>query len=98
MRSLPDVASAFDPVVAEAAARHPKGVAAAYAEIERVLAQHDDRRVQGSLFLTDDQNMARLAVVMLALKALPWFPDTVRDIRAFRVELWSDFTSFVKEP
>ncbi|MDO6082441.1 virulence factor, partial [Neisseria gonorrhoeae] len=27
---------------------------------------------------------------------LPWFPSSVRDIRAFRIEQWSDFTSLVK--
>ena len=35
---------------------------------------------------------------MNALKALPWFPACVRDIRAFRVEQWSDFTAFIKDP
>ncbi|MDO6084436.1 virulence factor, partial [Neisseria gonorrhoeae] len=25
-----------------------------------------------------------------------WFPSSVRDIRAFRIEQWSDFTSLVK--
>ena len=33
---------------------------------------------------------------MNALKALVWFPQCVRDIRAFRIEQWSDFTSFMK--
>ena len=31
-----------------------------------------------------------------ARKALPWLPDSVRDIRAFRVDQWSDFTRMVK--
>jgi virulence-associated protein VapD len=31
-----------------------------------------------------------------AAKALPWFPTCVRDIRAFKVEHWSDFTDFMK--
>ncbi|HAX7388080.1 TPA: virulence factor, partial [Escherichia coli] len=31
-----------------------------------------------------------------ALKALEWFPNSVRDIRAFRIEQWSDFTSSMK--
>ena len=35
---------------------------------------------------------------MNALKALPWFPTCVRDIRAFKVEHWSDFTDFIKSP
>ncbi len=34
---------------------------------------------------------------MNALKALIWFPASVRDIRAFRVEQWSDFTAYIKE-
>jgi virulence-associated protein VapD len=33
---------------------------------------------------------------MNALKALPWFPSSVREIRAFRVENYSDFTDFMK--
>ena len=34
----------------------------------------------------------------MALKALTWFPLSVRDIRAFRVEQWSDFTGLLKGP
>ena len=33
---------------------------------------------------------------MNALKALPWFAESVKDIRGFRVEQWSDFTPFMK--
>jgi virulence-associated protein VapD len=33
---------------------------------------------------------------MTALKSLPWLPASVRDIRAFRVEQWSDFTAIMK--
>ena len=32
-----------------------------------------------------------------ALKKTPWFKSSVRDIRAFKVENWSDFTQIVKE-
>ena len=28
---------------------------------------------------------------------MTWFPGSVRDIRAFRVEQWSDFTSLVRD-
>lgn len=35
---------------------------------------------------------------LMALKALPWFPASVRDIRAFRVEQWSDFSLLLKQP
>ena len=40
--------------------------------------------------------MAKLMDAMDALTDLPWFPSSVRDIRAFRVEQWSDFTARVK--
>ena len=54
------------------------------------------RRVQGSLYVTDDENMANLFVAIQNLKALEWFPKSVRDLRAFRIEQWSDFTEIVK--
>ncbi len=42
------------------------------------------------------EDLANLFGAITALKALPWFPPSVRDIRAFRVEQWSDFTKLVK--
>jgi virulence-associated protein VapD len=41
--------------------------------------------------------MANLFRAMNELKKIPWFKDSVRDIRAFRVEDWSNFTDFMKE-
>ncbi|MHB1654968.1 MAG: hypothetical protein ACYCSZ_01190 [Burkholderiales bacterium] len=46
--------------------------------------------------MTDDENMAQLFVAIQSLKSQSWFPSSVRDIRAFRIEQWSDFTSVVK--
>jgi virulence-associated protein VapD len=40
--------------------------------------------------------LANLFGAITALKALPWLASSVRDIRAFRVEQWSDFTKLVK--
>jgi virulence-associated protein VapD len=89
-------AIAFDLVVASTEKFHPKGVAQAYSDIGVVLAARGFRRVQGSRYVTDDDNMANLFVAIQALKALKWFPASVRDIRAFKVEQWSDFTDVVK--
>jgi len=89
-------AVAFDLVVADTERHHPKGVTQAYTEIGAVLAQHGFRRVQGSLYVTEDENMANLFLAIQALRAMAWFPQSVRDIRAFRIEQWSDFTSVVK--
>ena len=60
------------------------------------MTQHGFRRVQGSLYVTDDENMARLFFAIQSLKGQAWFPSSVRDIRAFRIEQWSDFTQVVK--
>jgi virulence-associated protein VapD len=91
-------AVAFDLTVADTEKYHPKGVSHAYSEIGAILGQHGFRNVQGSLYVTDDEDMANLFMAIQALRARAWFPMSVRDIRAFRVEQWSDFTAVVKGP
>ncbi len=41
--------------------------------------------------------MTNLFSTIIALKNTSWFKKSVRDIRAFKVENWSDFTQLVKE-
>ncbi|WP_308389712.1 virulence factor [Acidithiobacillus sp. AMEEHan] len=89
-------AIAFDLVVKETAACHPKGVSVAYAEIGAALAGYGFRWVQGSLYVCEDEDMANLMDAIDKLTEMDWFPSSVRDIRAFRVEQWSDFTDRVK--
>lgn len=90
-------AIAFDLVVADVMEHHPRGVAAAYSEIASVLGRYGFERVQGSVYVCDHPDMANLFAALLALKALPWFPRVVRDIRGFRIENWSDFTALLKD-
>lgn len=89
-------AISFDLVVADTAENHPKGVSQAYADIGAVLHEYGFERVQGSLYTCRDENLANLFDAIHALKMLPWFAASVRDIRAFRIEMWSDFTKSVK--
>jgi virulence-associated protein VapD len=89
-------AIAFDLVVAETERHHPKGVTQAYTDIGAILAEYDFRRVQGSLYVTDKEDLANLFLAIQALRSRDWFPPSVRDIRAFRIEQWSDFTEVVK--
>jgi virulence-associated protein VapD len=89
-------AIAFDLVVADTLQNHPKSVPQAYADIGATLAGFGFERVQGSLYTTPSEDLANLFGAITALKALPWFQASVRDIRAFRVEQWSDFTKMVK--
>jgi virulence-associated protein VapD len=91
-------AIAFDLVVVETEKHHPKGVSQAYTDIGSALERFGFRRVQGSVYVTNSEDMANLFQAIIALKMLPWFPASVRDIRAFRIEQWSDFTPIMKEP
>jgi virulence-associated protein VapD len=89
-------AIAFDLIVAETQANHPKGVAQAYTDIRSTLSGFEFEWIQGSLYVSQTEDLANLFLAISALKALPWLPSSVRDIRAFRVEQWSDFTAIVK--
>ena len=89
-------AIAFDLVVADTLENHPRGVTQAYADIRNVLTEFGFEWRQGSLYTTDKDDLANLFAAIMALKALPWFAASVRDIRAFRIEHWSDFTALVK--
>lgn len=89
-------AIAFDLVVADTERLHPKGVSQAYADIGWALQQHSFERVQGSLYMTRNEDMANLFLAIQSLRAFAWFPGSVRDLRAFRVEQWSDFTKIAK--
>lgn len=89
-------AIAFDLVVADAAAHHPKGVSAAYSDVGSTLRRFGFERIQGSVYVSENNDMANLFAALLALKALPWFARVVRDIRGFRIENWSDFTPIIQ--
>ena len=90
-------AIAFDLTVKETERWHPKGTTGAYRDIAHKLGEFGFERVQGSVYVTARDDLANLTAAIFGLKALPWFPKCVRDIRAFRMEHWSDFTSLVKQ-
>lgn len=92
-------AIAFDLTVAETIRTHPSGSAPpAYAEIRSLLAEHGFSWIQGSVYVCASEDLANLYRAITALKRLSWFPTSVRDIRAFRIEQWSDFTPVIKGP
>ena len=90
-------AIAFDMSISQTAPHHPSGSPTrAYADIRRALQTHGFEWRQGSMYTLDDEDMVRLVAAINALQSLPWFLSSVRDIRAFRVEQWSDFTTYVR--
>ncbi len=75
---------------------HPKGLTQAYTEIGAVLAEQGFRRLQGSLYVSENEDVDNLFLALHSLLAKAGFPKSVRDIRVFRIERWSDFTAAVK--
>lgn len=73
-------AVAFDLVVSDTEKHHPKGVTQAYAEIGVILSDYGFQRVQGSLYINDNEDMANLFLAIQSLRSQPWFPQSVRDI------------------
>jgi virulence-associated protein VapD len=92
-------AIAFDLEVAKVVQHHPAhNPTTAYAGVRRVLEGFGFVWTQGSLYTIEDEDMSVLFRAIMALKSLPWVPLVVRDIRAFRIEQWSDFTATIKGP
>ncbi len=89
-------ATAFDLDVAEVTRLHPKSTKQAYTDIRKALTSVDYECVQGSVDVQKSGDPATLHLAIAALRALPWFGGSVRDIRAFRVENFSDFTPIMK--
>ena len=83
-------------MVSQTEKSHPLSVSQAYADIGKTLVLFGFHRIQGSLYITENEDMSHLFQAIMALKSLEWFPTSVRDIRAFRLEQWSDFTSTIK--
>lgn len=51
--------------------------------------------VLGNMYTNDSMKVLHRAINKLS--NIGWFKKSVRDIRAFKVEDWSDFTEIVKE-
>ena len=89
-------AIAFDMDIKELRSTYGEPYNNAYYEIKLILRKYRFYNTQGSVYLTDSDDMANLFSAIYALKNTPWFKESVRDIRAFKVENWSDFTNIVK--
>ena len=70
----------------------------AYDEIRQELESIGFEWTQGSVYISsDDKNtLATVYKAINKLSRIDWFKKSVRDIRAFKVEDWSDFTEMLK--
>ncbi len=68
----------------------------AYFEIKELLKKNGFEWVQGSTYMTTNDDLTALVKAIMELSKIDWFKKSVRDIRGFKVESWSDFTDIVK--
>lgn len=89
-------ALSFDMCIADLQQYYGEPYNGAYYEIKQTLAGLDFYWVQGSTYMTNADNLTNLYQAIEALKKIDWFRKSVRDIRGYRVEEWSDFTPIIK--
>ena len=70
----------------------------AYDEIRQELESIGFEGTQGSVYISTSEKDSLTTVykAINKLSSITWFKNSVRDIRAFKVEDWSDFTEIVK--
>lgn len=90
-------AISFDMVISDLKTYYGEPYNNAYFEIKTELRKYGFYNTQGSVYLTGQTDLTNLFIAINALKNITWFKLSVRDIRAFRIEDWSNFTNYVKE-
>lgn len=88
-------AIAFDLIISELKKHYKDPYNNAYAEVKKVLEENVFFWIQGSTYATEG-NLKVLFRAIQSLKNLRWFCLSVRDIRAFKIEDYSDFTEEFK--
>jgi len=89
-------AIAFDMLISDLKTHYGERYHRAYTEIKKVMLKNDFHWIQGSTYVTD-KSLFAVTRTMNALNEIDWFRKSVRDIRAFKIEDGSDFTSMFKE-
>lgn len=86
------LAITFDMVVADLKEYYDKNsYNNAYYEISKVLKKYGFFRIQGSVYMTKNEDFGNLVDAIMEVSEPKWFANSVRDIRGFKVENWSTF-------
>ena len=89
-------AISFDMTIADLKQYYGEQYHQAYWEIKNVLVKCSFYWIQGSTYMTDSNDLSTLFSAIDALRKIDWFKKSVRDIRGYKVENWSDFTDLIK--
>lgn len=70
----------------------------AYEEVRHELGNVGFEWTHGSVYInqSNENSLTTVYKAISRLSKIEWFRNSVRDIRAFKVEDWSDFTEIVK--
>jgi virulence-associated protein VapD len=90
-------AISFDMVIADLKKYYGEPYNNAYNEIKEVLKRNGFYWIQGSTYASEKGTLSNLFDAIRDLSDIEWFRQSVRDIRGFKIEDWSDFTASVKK-
>lgn len=62
----------------------------------QILKQNGFSWIQGSTYLSESDDMGHVVKAIMDLSKINWFKKSVRDIRGYKVENWSNFTDIVR--
>lgn len=89
-------AIAFDLIISELKVYYEAPYNRAYSDIRKLLAEYEFYWIQGSTYASTNGDLRTLYKVIDRLKSIDWFCKSIRDIRAFKIEDYSDFTEEFK--
>ena len=89
-------AISFDMVISDLKEHYGQPYNNAYFEIKEIFQKNGFNWIQGSTYLTESDDLGVVFKAIMDLSKIDWFKKSVRDIRGFKVENWSNFTSIIK--
>lgn len=89
-------AISFDMSVSELRQYYGEPYNNAYYEVKELLKKDGFEWIQGSTYMTTSDDLANVIKAIMDLLKIEWFKKSVRDIRGYKVENWSNFTDLVK--
>ena len=89
-------ALSFDMVISDLKLYYGEPYNNAYFEIKEILKKSGFEWIQGSTYMTRTNDLGALVKAVMLLSRVDWFKKSVRDIRGYKVEDWSNFTDIVQ--
>ena len=87
---------AFDLDTERVSRNHRKGSRRAYTDIMVIVEQYGFKRIQGSTYAAPHEDHGQMFLALTALRELEWFGPSLHNIRVFRMEQGTDFTSIMR--